>query len=794
MGAGPRRARTRCVTHLGPVGRSQDMRTVARRRCALLVAALSAAVVLAPPAGAGTVPGRAAPVRPEPRGWDETSGRTHVRRILIDVQNDADPDAERLSRLALVWFVDQQGPSLRVEMDRLQALPASRAAVVDDLFAAVLRREADAPSRSFFVDRLGRVGRRKVMADLLASPEHHARQGGGTDAGWIDALYRDALGRPADAAGRQYFLGQMAAGRSRGSIAAFFTGGTEGTRALVRRLMVELLRRPADAPSVDFYAGRLAAGDTVEQVISVLLASSEYLAKASPLAPDVDAVFLHRGNRLEYRRNQYQTTPSRRIDVSGLDAGDDLVAIDIRPATGGLYGVTEAGQVVSVTPAGVATEVGPPLGGLVTGGVGLDVDPVTDTVVVTSGATARRVDPDTGTAGPVVASAYATGDRHEGEVPRLTGVAFTASARSATPPATATEYAIDVTADALVTASTDGTLVTVGSLHADVGPGAVFDIAPDAPQAAYAVLTVPRAGRALWQIDVATGEPRLLQEVDDSLIGLAVVADPTAPSREQAYGITPGSAPQLHLFPTDDGTPTATWSVTGVAAGTDIVGLDVRPATGGLHGIRSDGQIYAFALPSGGGAATATPVGAPLTLSDADGRLGFEIQPTDDVVRVIDGLHSYRVRVTDGAVLGEGTMALQFDDEPGPPLVLDGMASTHSQRGAVPPPPYAPPGNTDGSARAFHLDLSDGGRVWREQAANPLRLFPVGPLLPSGIDLEGVVGFDITAGYRSFGFALIEVDGYQVIVGIDLQTGRAAQTYLLLTPTPARLYSAFALA
>lgn len=769
------------------------MTTVARR-CALFVVALAAAVVVAPPTGAAETPDRAGPVRSEPRSWDETSGRTHVRRILIDVQNDADPDAERLSRLALVWFVDQQGPSLRVEMDQLQALPASRAAVVDDLFDAVLRRDVDDPSRSFFVDRLGRVGRRKVMADLLASPEYRTRRGGGTDGGWVDALYRDALGRPADAAGRQYFLDQLAAGRTRGSIAAFFTGGTEGTRALVRRLMVELLRRPADAPSVDFYAGRLAAGNTVEQVISVLLASSEYLAKASPLAPDVDAVFLHEGDRLEYRRNQYQTTPSRRIDVSGLDAGDDLVAIDIRPATGGLYGVTEAGQVVSITPAGVATEVGSPLGGLGPGGVGLDVDPVTDTVVVTGGATARRVDPDTGTAGPAVTAAYATGDRHEGGVPRLAGVAFTASARSVTPPATATGYAIDVADDALVTVTTDGTLATVGPLHADVGPEVVLDIAPDAPQAAYAVLTVPRAGRSLWQIDVATGELRLLQGVDDSLIGLAVVGDPAAPSAEQAYGITPGPAPQLHRFPTDDGTPTATWSVTGVTSGTDVVGLDVRPATGGLYGIGSDGQIYAFALAAGGGAATATPVGAPLALTDTAGRLGFEIQPTDDVVRVIDGLHSYRVRVTDGAVLGEGTMAPQFDDEPGPPLVLDGMASTHSQRGAVPPPPYVPPGNTDGSARAFHLDLSDGGRVWREQAANPLRLFPVGRFLPPGIDLEGVVGFDITAGYRSFGFALIEVDGYQVIVGIDLQTGRAAQTYLLLTPTPARLYSAFALA
>ncbi|HMJ75588.1 MAG TPA: DUF4394 domain-containing protein [Iamia sp.] len=760
------------------------------RRVAL-VALLVGLVVVgapAPPARAAAPPvAEAGTGRAQP--WDAYAW---VRQLVLDLQNDADPDEHVLTEMRFLLTIEL-ARGFGEDIEWLQRRPESRAAVVDDLFEAVLRRTADAASRSFFVGRLERIGRQKVMADLLASAEHRATQGGGTDAGWIDALYRDALGRPADAAGRQYFLQQLDAGRTRGSIASFFTGGAEGRTALVRRLMAELLRRPADAPSIGYYAGRLAAGTSVERVIALIASAPEYRDRAMAPVPPIDVVWLYRGSQIGLA-----SVESRTLDVTGLIEGDDLVAVDIRPATGGLYGVTESGQVVSISPAGVATPVGSPLAGLdPAAGVGLDVDPVADAVVVTAGTAVRRIDPDTGVVAPSVTSAYAADDRHEGAVPQLAGVAFTASARSTTPPSSTTGYAIDVATDTLVTQAADGTVATVGPLHADANPRLALDVAPDAPQAAYAVLTVPRAGRSLWRIDLATGEPRFINGVSDSVIGLAVVGDPAVASVEPAYGITPGATPELHRITTHDATPSATWPVTGITAGTEVVGLDVRPSTGGLYGIGSNGQLYALPVPAGVGPVVATPLGLPLAQFDVEDGVGFEVDPTDDAARVVNGDRSYRVRTTDGVVVGDGTepgtpgtMEPAFPEEvPQVPVSIRGTASTHGQRGAPAPPAYP----AAGSATAFHIELAGGGRLLGEQVGDPLRVFVVGPLFREGEVVDEVVGFDITGGYRHAGYAMLELNGLQAVVAIDLDTG-AATPLAILTGAPERVYAAFALA
>lgn len=716
-------------------------------------------------------------------------GPRYARRLLFDLHNDADPDPNRVAGIHLEYLIVREGRGVGPLIEQEQLRPEGRTAVVDDLFDAVLRRDADPTSRAFFVERLGRIGRQKVMADLLASAEHRATQGGGTDAGWIDALYRDALGRPADAAGRQYFLQQLQAGRTRGSIASFFTGGAEGRTALVRRLVVELLRRPADPASVQYYAGRLAAGTTVERVISLIAGSREYLlAGLESELPDVDVVLLHEGNRLEYWRLLVAEVEERLVDVTGLAEGEDLVAIDVRPATGGLYGVTDAGRVVAITPAGVATALGPPLSDLEPGvELGLDVDPVADEVVVTSGAGFHRVDPDTGEETPRIIQAYESGDRHARTTPTFSDLAHTGT----------TGYGVDAETDAVVTHDGEGRVTTIGPLHADVGPRVSVDIAPDAPHPAYAVLTVPRAGRSLWELDLATGEPRLISGLAPSVVGLAVVAAADVPSDEPAYGITPGATPELRRISTVSPTPTATWPVIGITAGTEVVGLDVQPSSGGLYGVGSNGQVYALAVPAGVGPAVATPLGSPLAPFVAADGVGFEIDPVTDVVRVVNGVRSYRVRSSDGAVIGDGTepgtpgTMAPWEVEDPTPLVIVGSATTHAQRGAA-----TPPDDGEGGVTRYHIELAHGGRLLQERPGHPLQVFGFAPglLFPDGGSVvDDVVGFDTSASYRTTGYALLEVGGGQALVTIDLVTGEAHHV-ADLTETPQRVYSAFALA
>jgi hypothetical protein len=274
---------------------------------------------------------------------------------------------------------------------------------------------------------------------------------------------------------------------------------------------------------------------------------------------------------------------------------------------------------------------------------------------------------------------------------------------------------------------------------------------------------------------------------------MAIVGTEDARAEEVAYGVTPGAAPQLRRFTTFGSDVSATWAITGIAAGTDVVGLDARPATGDLYAIGSNGQIYALAFAPGGLTVVATPLGSALASFDSTMGVGFDVDPAEDAIRVVNGDRSYRVRITDGVVYGDGAT-------PGTPGVitipgsaapnLAGTAFTASQRGA-PAPPSDP--DQPGSGSLHHIDLTGGGRLVDAQPFRPLEGFVVGPLLPGGPAVTAVDGFDISGSFHQSAVALIRTGGRQVVVDIDLRTGLATET-AEVSAGPAVAYSAFALA
>jgi hypothetical protein len=99
----------------------------------------------------------------------------------------------------------------------------------------------------------------------------------------------------------------------------------------------------------------------------------------------------------------YSSEPSTllaSVPVTGLQAGEKLVALDFRPATGQLYGVGSTNRLYVVdTTSGAATPIGPgPFQPLLDGSVGMDFDPVADTIrIITSTAQNLRINPDTAT-------------------------------------------------------------------------------------------------------------------------------------------------------------------------------------------------------------------------------------------------------------------------------------------------------------------------------------------------------------------------------------------------------------
>lgn len=215
------------------------------------------------------------------------------------------------------------------------------------------------------------------------------------------------------------------------------------------------------------------------------------------------------------------------MNISGLAAGERILAIDFRPATGQLYGVSTASRLYTISlQSGMATAVGAAFTPMISGEfVGFDFNPTVDRIrLVTNTGQNLRLNPITGMVAAVDGSITpGTAD--------ITAVAYTNSFAGAT---TTTLYDIDVATDQLYIQNppNSGGLVQVGSLGVQAVGEAGFDIAPD-----NAVAIAALYGRGLedgqmeesngnkyrfYYIDLATGMATNAGKTERVIIGLAI--------------------------------------------------------------------------------------------------------------------------------------------------------------------------------------------------------------------------------------------------------------------------------
>src|SRR5262249_43472821 len=94
--------------------------------------------------------------------------------------------------------------------------------VIEAAYQQFLRRAADAPGMASWTQAmLSGLTDEQLEAAFIASPEFYA-QNGGTDLGWVDGMYQDLLGRPADRPGEAYWTRALASGVSRQQVAFGF--------------------------------------------------------------------------------------------------------------------------------------------------------------------------------------------------------------------------------------------------------------------------------------------------------------------------------------------------------------------------------------------------------------------------------------------------------------------------------------------------------------------------------------------------------------------------------------------
>jgi Domain of unknown function (DUF4214) len=143
----------------------------------------------------------------------------------------------------------------------------------------LLHRLADAVGLSGFTALLAAGGTlEQVESMILASPEYYQTHGG-SDAGFLAAVYHDVLNRPLDVAGQAGWTAALAHGSSRGQVAAAILESDEYRRDLVQTYYESFLGRPADQGGLAGFVTALAHGQRDEDVMAMFLGSDEYFAQ-----------------------------------------------------------------------------------------------------------------------------------------------------------------------------------------------------------------------------------------------------------------------------------------------------------------------------------------------------------------------------------------------------------------------------------------------------------------------------------------------------------------------------------
>ena len=224
------------------------------------------------------------------------------------------------------------------------------------------------------------------------------------------------------------------------------------------------------------------------------------------------------------------------LPISGLPAGESIVAIDIQPSTGKVFGLGNKSHLYTISlTSGAATPVSttPFSTGLVGGQFAIDDNPVTDVIRVVDDAGQNiRVSPTTGlVVGTDGDLAYATARRERRQSPQdVAALAYTDNVAGAS---STTAYAIDTsngTLDRLGSpggtpvAPDTGQLTTVGALGVAIGSatGAAFGFdVVGSSTSAFAVLSPVTGANA--------GKP-VLSSIN-SRRGVATAVGSSAPAR-----------------------------------------------------------------------------------------------------------------------------------------------------------------------------------------------------------------------------------------------------------------------
>ena len=463
-------------------------------------------------------------------------------------------------------------------------------------------------------------------------------------------------------------------------------------------------------------------------------------------------------------------------NVTGLQSGDTLIAVDIRPGgtpAGQVYGLSTMGRLYVIDPAtGKATlkstltadptDTTSPFTALSGTYFGIDFNPVVDRLrIVSDTGQNLRVNVDTG-ATTTDGTLNVAGTTRTGVVEAAYTNDFAATCRT-------TLYYIDSTTDKLLTTSdpNNGVVAEVGALGVNAGLFSGFEIstAADGTNTATAALVVGSTTN-VYTINLTTGAATsngtlMGLQSNEQIRGMALAPATTAPANALGQMVATTVSNKLISFTTAAPQKLCTsTAISGLAAGENVLGIDTRPADGAVYALGSTGKIYTV-NPSTG-AATLKSTLAP-AMGDAFTALsgvefGVDFNPVPDRLRVVsDTGQNLRINVDTGAVITDTAL-----NPAGSTVVA--AAYTNAFAGAA-------------FTTLYVLDAgNDRLQIQGQPSGNPNAgdLLTVGAL---GIgDVQSVAAFDI-AGANNMAFAAVNLSGATTseLHSVNLATGAATK-------------------
>ncbi len=206
------------------------------------------------------------------------SNNNYVTALYRDLLNRT-PDAAGFA--GWVGLLNNGGSRTFVASSFEQS-PERRTLVINSVYEATLVRAPDPIgfANSYQLLQAG-ITARQLQALLQASPEYMLRRAGNTQAGFLNSIYLDSLGRVPEASAQAAYLPLLNAGLSHLQLAMSVATSVEADSRFVQIVYSTFLGRTAEAAGLQSWVDLLVRGGKDDQVVAGILGSDEYFQESS---------------------------------------------------------------------------------------------------------------------------------------------------------------------------------------------------------------------------------------------------------------------------------------------------------------------------------------------------------------------------------------------------------------------------------------------------------------------------------------------------------------------------------